>query len=512
MKLNITSNLALNARRHPDKLAITFKGREHTYKQFNETVNRFANGLASIGLKKGDKIALMMKNSDYFAISYFAAAKLGAVIVPINFRLVAREVNYILKQSDSVMVICEQELEGLINEAREDIVAIRDVIVTPRATTPENRSYENVLSESTAEPEVEVVGTDDLHILYTSGTTGQPKGALFDHQRVFKVAIGMTGLLGLQSEDKLLHVAPLFHCAQLCLFLIPGVFLGATNVIEQDFHPVETLKTIEKHGITLFFGVPTMYNFFTHVPNSGQLNLSSITRCGYGAAPMSPELVKKSIDLFKTDQFYNLCGLTEGGPTGIYLSPEDHKTKIGKSGKWPSLFTEVKVVNDSGAQVAVGEVGELILRGEAIMKEYYKKPEETAKTLRDGWLYTGDLASVDEDGYFSLVDRRKDMVISGGENVYSVEVEYALDEHPLIIESAVIGTPDPKWGELVTAVLVVKEGEQLEEDEIIAFCRQRLAGYKVPKRFLLTNELPRNASGKIQKFKLREQYTGDLVN
>ncbi|WP_216829555.1 class I adenylate-forming enzyme family protein [Alkalihalobacterium elongatum] len=510
--MNITSSLALNARRHPEKIAVTFQGREHTYQQFNEKVNRLAHGLASIGLKKGEKLALMMKNSDYFAISYFAAAKLGAVIVPINFRLVAREVNYILKQSDSVVVICDQELEGIINEASEDILAIRDVIVTPKATFPEYLSYENVLSDNTEEPGVEVLGTDDLHILYTSGTTGKPKGALFDHQRVFKVAIGTTGLLGLQVEDRLLHVAPLFHCAQLCLFLIPGFFLGATNVIEQDFHPVETLKTIEKERVTLFFGVPTMYNFFTQVPNVDQIDLSSIKRCGYGAAPMSPELVKKSIELFNTDQFYNLCGLTEGGPTGIYLTPADHKTKIGKSGKWPTLFTEVKVVNDRDEQVSVGEVGELILRGETIMKEYYNKQEETAKTLRDGWLYTGDLATVDEDGYISLVDRRKDMVITGGENVYSVEVEYALDEHPLIVESAVIGTPDPKWGELVTAVVVVKDGEQLKEDEIEAFCRQRLAGYKVPKKFLFIDQLPRNASGKIQKFKLREQYTGDLVN
>ncbi|WP_078428631.1 class I adenylate-forming enzyme family protein [Alkalihalobacterium alkalinitrilicum] len=510
--MNITSSLALNARRHPEKLAVTFKDREYTYRQFNENVNRLAHGLSSIGLQKGEKLAIMMKNSDYFAITYFAAAKLGAVIVPVNFRLVGREVNYILDQSDSVMVVCDQEFEDIIQEASRDDVAIRNVIVTPRATVPEYLSYENILTNNLEEPDVEVLGTDDLHILYTSGTTGKPKGALFDHQRVVKVAIGTTGLLGLQCEDKLLHVAPLFHCAQLCLFLLPGFFLGATNVIEQDFHPVETLKTIEKNRITLFFGVPTMYNFFTQVPNVDQLDLSSIARCGYGAAPMSPDLVKKSMELFKTDQFYNLCGLTEGGPTGIYLTPDDHETKIGKSGKWPTSFTEVKVVNENGDEVEVGEIGELILRGETIMKEYYNKPEETAKTLRDGWLYTGDLASVDEDGYISLVDRRKDMVITGGENVYSVEVEYALDEHPHIVESAVIGTPDPKWGELVTAVIVVKEGEQLSEEEINAFCRQRLAGYKVPKKFLFIDQLPRNASGKIQKFILREKYTGNPVN
>lgn len=504
--MNIGSYLALNARRHPEKMALTYNERQYSYEQFNKKVNQFANGLLQLGINKGEKIALMLKNSDYFAISYFAAAKIGAVIVPVNFRLVAREVHYILDQSDSVIVVCDEEYDHLISEAKQGISFIRHVITVLNPIVQGHIPFNQVLSSIDDEPDVEVKGSDDLHIMYTSGTTGQPKGAVFDHERVVKIVIGVTGMLGLQPQDKFLHVAPLFHIAQLCIFLIPGFFLGTSHVIHQEFNPIEVAKTIEKERITLFFGVPTMYNYLLQIPDVKTYDFSSVKRCGYGAAPMAPELVKQSMELFQTDQFYNLCGLTEGGPSGIYLTPEEHRIKMGKSGKYPLLFTEVKVVDEEGKEVPTGVVGEMILRGETIMKEYYKKPKETEKTLRDGWLYTGDLAVKDEDGYMTLVDRNKDMVISGGENVYSIEVENTLYEHPDILEVAVIGTPDPKWGEVVTSVIVTKLGKAISEKEIESFCRSRLAGYKIPRKVIFVDELPRNASGKIQKFKLREQF------
>ncbi|WP_243290755.1 long-chain-fatty-acid--CoA ligase [Bacillus sp. FJAT-47783] len=504
--MNIGSYLALNARRHPEKMALTFNERQYSYEQFNKKVNQFANGLLKLGLKKGEKIALMLKNSDYFAISYFAAAKIGAVIVPVNFRLVTREVCYILDQSDSVIVVCDEELDQLVFEAKQKVSSIRQVITVLNPIVQEHLPFNDVLSLNENEPGVEVKGSDDLHIMYTSGTTGQPKGAVFDHERVVKIVIGVTGMLGLQPQDKFLHVAPLFHIAQLCIFLIPGFFLGTSHVIHQEFNPVEVAKSIEKERITLFFGVPTMYNYLLQVSDVKKYDFSSVKRCGYGAAPMAPELVKQSMDLFQTDQFYNLCGLTEGGPSGIYLTPEDHKIKLGKSGKNPLLFTEVKIVDEDGKDVPPGIVGEMILRGETIMKEYYKKPKETEKTFRNEWLYTGDLAVKDEDGYITLVDRSKDMVISGGENVYSIEVENVLYEHPDIQEVAVIGTPDPEWGEVVTSVIVSKLGKTISEKEIESFCRSRLAGYKIPRKVIFVDELPRNTSGKIQKYKLREQF------
>lgn len=508
--MNIGSLLALNTRRHPDKWAMTCENREYTYVQFNRMINRFAHGLLHLGVKKGEKISLMMKNSDYFVICYYAAAKIGAVLVPMNFRLIAREVNYILEQSDSVIVICDEEYDQLIEEAKQGIPIIRQIITVTQPKVGSHLSFNEVLSQLDDEPGVEVTGGDDLHILYTSGTTGRPKGALFDHQRVMTLATAVIGLLGFNVQERFLHIAPLFHSAQLNLILNPGFFLGGSHVIHRDFQPVEALKAIDKYQISTFFGVPVMYNFLLRVPGVSQYNLSSIRRCLYGAAPMAPELVNQSMGLFQTDQFYNLCGLTEGGPTGIYLPPEDHKIKNGASGKLPLLLTEVRIVNAAGEDVAPGVVGELILRGETIMKGYYNKPVETAGTIRDGWLYTGDLSVKDEDGYITLVDRSKDMIITGGENVYSVEVEQVLNGHPKIFEATIIGIPDPVWGESVTGIVVAKPGETIEVEEIKEFCRQNLAGYKIPRKVIFTDQLPRNASGKILKYQLREQFKSQI--
>ena len=372
-------------------------------------------------------------------------------------------------------------------------------------------SFNDVLSADDGEPGITILPEDDLQIMYTSGTTGRPKGALFDHMRVFKTNVAMMGTMGFSAEDRFLHVAPLFHSAQLNIFLNPGVFLGVSHVLVREFNPVKVFETIEKHRITWFFAVPTMYNMMLQAPNSADFDLSSVRCCGYGAAPMAATLVQQSMDLFKTNQFYSLAGLTEGGPSGVYLSPHDHQTKLGCSGKQALLLNEVRVVDLDGKDVATGIHGEVLLRGETIMKEYYKKPAETAQTLVDGWLHTGDLAVKDEDGFITFVDRIKDMIISGGENIYSVEVENALYKSPKVLEAAVVGTPIPVWGETVNAVLVIKPGEIADSQEIQEFCRKHLAGYKIPRRVFFVNSLPRNASGKLLKYEIRAQLKEQLA-
>ncbi|MGE7918631.1 long-chain-fatty-acid--CoA ligase [Viridibacillus sp. NPDC093762] len=502
--MNIVNILAQNAVRHPEKMAVVYEDRSYTYGEFNETVNRFANGLLDLGVNKGEKVALMMKNSDFFAISYYACAKIGAVIVPMNFRLVEREANYILNQSDSVLVICDQDYEELIQASKNGIPAIRQVITVEKPIIEGNLSIEAIFSEDTSEPPIEINGTDALHILYTSGTTGNPKGALFDHQRVTSVNVGMIGTFGYNAQDKFIHIAPLFHAAQLVICLTSSFFVGGFNVIHREFNPAAIFRDIEKYKITNFFAVPTMYKLMLEYTDKDQYDVSSINRFSYGAAPMSADLVNQCIKFFKTRNFYSLCGLTEGGPTGVFLSPEEHKTKIGSAGKDGLLLTEVRVVAANGLDTKAGEVGELILKGSTIMKEYYKKPKETASTLRDGWLYTGDLGVKDDEGYISIIDRSKDMIISGGENVYSVEVENVLSAHPQIADIAIIGTPDSQWGEVVTAVIVQKTGETIDLVELEAYCRKNLSGYKIPRKVLFENELPRNASGKLMKFQLRE--------
>ncbi|WP_066069586.1 acyl-CoA synthetase [Neobacillus soli] len=501
--MNIGSLLSQSARKFPELLAIECEGRSYTYRGFNEEVNKLAHGLLEHGVSKGDKLALMMKNSDHFVFAFFAAAKIGAIAVPVNFRLTATEVHYILEQSDAAIVVCDKEFEQTIAEAKQG-TGVGLVITVGEPETTGYYSYQTILSENINEPAVEVSELDDLEILYTSGTTGQPKGALFNHSQIFKVGISVVINMEISQHERILHLAPLFHSAQLNLFLISGVALGATHIIHRDFHPVKTLQAIQEHKITHLFAVPAMYNFLLQVPNAGDYDLSSIRRVGYGAAPMAPELVKKSIQLFKTDQFYNLCGLTEAGPGGILLDPEGHKQHLGKGGK-PIFMTETRVVNEEGIDVLPGVIGEFILRSPMVMKEYYKKPEETRNTLKGGWLYTGDLATIDEEGYITLVDRKKDMIISGGENVYSVEVEGVLFEHPDVLDAAIIGIPDEVWGEAVCAIIVPKEGAVIDEQELRNFCRQKLAGYKVPRRIFIEEQLPRNASGKILKYQLRQR-------
>ncbi|AQU80487.1 long-chain fatty acid--CoA ligase [Planococcus faecalis] len=502
--MNIVSILAQNALRHPDKPALVFEDRSYTYHEFNRMVNQLANGLISLGIKKGEKIALMMKNSDYFAISYYAVAKTGAVIVPMNFRLVAREANYILDQSDSVFVICDQEYEKMIHDASSTIPAVRQVIIVETAENKGSLSLQDVLSKNSAEPAVEINNTDDLHILYTSGTTGNPKGAVFDHERVLNVTVGCIGLLGYNTRERFIHVAPLFHAAQLVICMTSSFLLGGFNVIHKEFNPEAMLRDIEKYKITSLFAIPTMFKFLIEFPGGEKYDVSSIQRFLYGAAPMSREMVNQTMKFFNSNNFYSLCGLTEGGPSGIYLSPEDHKEKVGASGKDGLLFTEAKLVTPEGQETEPNMVGEFVLKGDTVMKEYYKKPQETAATLRDGWLYTGDLGYRDKDGYIYIVDRIKDMIITGGENVYSVEVENVLGTHPKIADVAVIGSPDEQWGEIVTAVIASKPNETIELDELEAFCRQHLSGYKIPRKVVFVEALPRNTSGKLMKYKLRE--------
>ncbi|WP_335508352.1 class I adenylate-forming enzyme family protein [Bacillus sp. JJ722] len=503
--MDIGSYLFQSASKYPNKVAIYYEDRKYTYREFNEEVNMFAHGIRSLGLAKGDKVAIMMKNSDRFAFAFFAAAKLGAVIVPINTRLTSSELHYMLEQSDSVLVICDASFETTIAEAAQN-TNVQNVIVSGSAIHAGFYSYDAVRTSIVEEPAIKVSELDDLEILYTSGTTGRPKGALFDHNRIFKVGITMIVGLGLNHHDRLLHLAPLFHSAQLNLFFITGVVLGATHYIHSDFDPVKTLKAIDEHRISLFFGVPAMYNMMLQVPNKLDYDLSSVQRCAYGAAPMAPEVVKRSMELFQTDQFYNLCGLTEAGPGGIILDPDGHKHHFGKGGK-PFFITEARVVTANGEDIQPGAVGEFVLRGDTIMKEYYKKPAETLEAIKDSWLYTGDLATIDEEGFISLVDRKKDMVISGGENVYSIEVEEVLYEHPHILEAAIIGIPDEVWGEAVCAVIVPKGDQVIDEQELRSFCRKKLAGYKVPRRIFIEQQLPRNASGKVLKYQLRQGLT-----
>lgn len=508
--MNITTSLTVNARRHPEKPAVSFEGRTYSYRELEEEVNRFANGLLGKGLQKGDKVSLFMKNSDHFVIAFYAVLKAGGVAVPVNYRLNAKDSGYIFRQSESAFAICDGEFEQLVSEAKQQAEHLHQIIIHPTAQKDDFFHWDEVRSEDASAPEVEVLNTDDAEILYTSGTTGNPKGALFDHQRVFQVNTAFALETQLNAGDRFIHAAPLFHAAQLNMHFVTGILLGATNVIMRHFEPVQLLEAIDKHRITVFFGLPEMYSALLEAPNKENFNLSSIRKCMYGADPMEPSLIEKAMEFFGHRQFYNLCYVTEGGPGGVLLSPEEHQTKLGVGGK-PMLFTEVRVVDDEFQDVKPGNIGELIIKSGMVMKEYFGLPEETEEALSDGWLLTGDLATIDEDGYISLIDRKQDRIISAGENIYSVEVEQAINSHPKVLESATVGLPEEEWGEIVGVIIVPKDGEVIEENELMSHCLEHLDGHKIPKKFLIADELPRNASGKVLKYQLRDLHISEFT-
>jgi acyl-CoA synthetase (AMP-forming)/AMP-acid ligase II len=499
--------LALNARRHPEKEAVIYDGRRYSYREYNAEANKLAHALIKMGIQKGDKVALMMQNSDRYCFAFFGILKAGAVAVPMNFRLASPEAQYVADHSESRMIIFDPDYLPLVREIRNNLPNVQYFIQAFDSVEGEEvLAWDRVVSGlPETNPDVRVEESDDCEILYTSGTTGRPRGALFDHHRIVHVAFNSCVFMGINMKSRLLHVAPLFHSAQLNLFLVPGTYVGAAQVVHRVFHPVSVLKTLQEERISFFFGVPTMYNFMLQVPNVEEYDLSSVQKFGYGAAPMAPELVKRGMQRFKSDQFFNLCGLTEAGPGGVLLDAEDHMRKLGASGK-AIINTEARVVDGSGNDISPGEVGEFILSGETIMKCYYRNPEATAEAIKDGWLYTGDLAAIDGEGFITLVDRKKDMIITGGENVYSTEVEQVLYECPGVLEAAVIGVQNPVWGETVTAVICPKSNASLTPEEVRAFCLNRLADYKVPRIIHFTEILPRNASGKVLKTKLRETY------
>lgn len=501
--------LARNARRVPDRLALVYESVRMTYRELDDAVNRAARALAELGVVKGDRVGLMAFNSAEFIISYYGALRAGAIVVPLNVRLAPPELAYQLQDSGARLLLYDATLHPVVREALHEVdCQALPLLRTDHAVDdlPGPVFFERPQDQPADPPAVEVNEWDDAQILYTSGTTGRPKGVLLDHHRILWTGLNVITGVGLREGERLLHVAPLYHSAELDLFLMAGTYLASTHVVMKAFDPGAVIDTMERERITAFFGVPTMYQFMLRHPRFAEVDLSAWRVGMFGAAPMPPSVVTTLAERLPSVTLYNLCGLTEMGPGGVYLGGDDLREHPDMAGR-PTLNTEARVVNDAGEDVQPGEVGELILRGETMMKGYWNKPEATAETIRDGWLYTGDLATVDEEGRVKLVDRKKDMIITGGMNVYSVEVENAVITHPAVADCAVIGVPHPDYGETVTAVVELRPGAQLTLEELREHCRPLISDYKIPRRLIIA-PIPRNASGKILKYQLREQFRG----
>ncbi len=499
--------VARNARMVGDKEAVIYNERRYTWKQVNQRVNAVANELIKKGLKKGDKVALWELNTDNFVFAFYGAVKAGGVAVPVNFRLTPREAEWIMDNSDSTFILFNDFFESIVVEMPSRLTKVKGIYSMGTERYGSCPALEEIMENGDhSEPDVVVDEYDDSMILYTSGTTGKPKGAVLTHHNQMVLTCSMGSMVGINPDDIILNAAPLFHSAQLNLFLNPGTYMGATHVINRDFEPNRILQLIEKEKITQFFGAPIMYMMMMGVPDFDKYDLSSVRYYGYGAAPMTAEGVKKMIAKFKTENFFCLCGQTEAGPGGVALQPADQVRKAGAGGKY-IVNMECRLADENDNDVTEpGVVGELCIKGETCMREYYNNPEATAATIIKGWVHSGDLAVMDEEGFITLVDRTKDMIITGGENVYSKEVEDAIAEHPAVADSVIIGVPHPEWGETVMAVVILAPGAALTIEELRDFLKTRLADYKQPRLMEVVDELPRNVSGKVLKFQLRDKY------
>jgi acyl-CoA synthetase (AMP-forming)/AMP-acid ligase II len=495
--MNISELLARNARKFPNKEAIIEGETALSYAELDQRVNRLASNLDELGIQTGDKVILYMPNTQEFAISYFAVLRLGAIVVPINARLTAEEVKYIIHHSEAKAIIAHE----WIYKALQPLIDEHNILWIKTGVEQDGwLSFEKLIEKGTSNTIVCTLDeNDEAAILYTSGTTGLPKGVLFTYRNILTVAMMMALETKMDRTSRILHMMPLSHSAPLHLFFIAGTYVGATHVLSPTFTPEALLELTDKHRITHFFGAPVAYLLTAKHPHIHQYELSSVNYWVYGGAPLSTNEVKFIQEKFRTNRLMCVYGLTEAGPNGTYLSPEEHPAKVGSIGKHAALHCEVKIVDEQGNEVPVGEVGELILYGEGTMKGYYKDDKKTEETIKNGWLFTGDLARRDEDGYIWIVDRKKDMIISGGVNIYPKEVEDALRQHPLITDVAVVGVPHPEWGETVKAFVVISKPIENLEQECKRFLEGKIADYKIPRLYEAISELPRNASGKILK-------------
>lgn len=497
--MNLSQLLERNARKYPDNEAVVSMGKRLTFGEIDGLTNNLAQALKERGIGRGDKVVLFMPNVPEFVTAYFAVQRLNAVIVPINAKLGQKEIEYILNHSDAKALLAHEGLFDAVKDLKKEGL----LMIKTGDAVDGWESFSAFANEPSTEPLTSDAGDDEPStILYTSGTTGKPKGVLFSHRNVLTVAGMICVEMEMKPESRLLHMMPLSHSAPLHLFLAAGMIVGAKHVLVPTFTPDLLLDAVEGERTTHFFGAPVAYLMTAKHPDIATRDLSSMKWWIYGSAPLSAGEVKFIQDAFRTDNLVCVYGLTEAGPSGTLMTGSEHAEKAGSIGRRAALHTEIRIVDDAGQDVKPGEVGEILLRGEGNMLGYYKNEEATKETFLGDWLKTGDLAKFDEDGFIWIVDRKKDLIISGGVNIYPKEIEEVLLAHPDIHEAAVIGVPHAEWGETVKAYFAASR--EVNAEDIKAFVSEQLASFKVPRLIEQVEALPRNASGKILKQPLRE--------
>lgn len=496
------------AERYGDLTAVELRTRRVTFAEMNARTDALATGCLRLGLRHGDRVVLVLENSIEFIETWLALAKAGLVMVPVNVRLAAAERTFIVRDSEAAAAVCEASAAAELMEARRDTPALRHVVSVGNGGT---HAYEAILAAGAGgDPGVEVDMEDLESIRYTSGTTGRPKGAVYTQRQMLaqltEILLNLEELPG--PGDRMLHAAALGHGSG--GYLLPFYVRGAANVVLPRFDPETVLDTIARGAVTHFYLVPTMLNALLDHPRLGAYDLRGLKRIFYGASPISERTLRGALQAFGPilRQQY---GTSETWHPITVLPPESHvldgspaELRRLRSAGRPSLGTEVRIVDEDGREVRRGETGEITVRRQGMMLGYWRQPEATARSVRDGWFHTGDVGRMDEDGYVYIQDRKSDMIISGGFNVYPAEVEQALQCHPGVREAAVVGVPDPYWGECVKAYVVRASG--VTDAELIEWCKTQVASYKKPRLFEFVADLPRNATGKVQRRMLKARH------
>ena len=488
----------LNARRYPDKTALVMDGTSLTYAELDARSNQVAHALIGLGLEPGERAALLSYNSLEFAVAVQAVAKCGAILVPLNFRLAAPEIRQVLADAEPKVLFIEPGFAALVDEALQSQPARPRIIPLDQAAVWQD--------QPATPPPAEVDPESPCVILYTSGTTGQPKGVLASHAMYFRMFAAQSIEARLIHDEVFLIAVPMFHAAGLNMALNQCLYMGSTGIIHRgSFEPEAILGLIQARRITLAILVPTTLSLLAFHPRLAEFDVSGLRHIFYGSMPITPKVLDRALEVFPDVLFFQGYGSTECGMVGV-LRAEDHPRFAQHTGR-QAILTESRIVDEEGLDVQEGGVGEIIVRQSSMgMIGYWRNPAATAETIRDGWIWSGDLARVDGDGLFTLVDRRKDVIISGGENIYPKEVETVLAEHPAVREVAVFGIPDEHYGETVCAAVAFRQGAQATAEDLQAFCEGKLASYKRPRRIDIHEALPRNASDKIQKPLLRAAY------
>jgi acyl-CoA synthetase (AMP-forming)/AMP-acid ligase II len=516
--LNMGEMLKVNAVKYGDKLAVKDARYQLSFKEYNTRVNKLAQAWQKMGLQKGDRIAVLLYNCLQFMEIYVAAAKIGTVVVPLNWRLVGKEIQYIVDNSDTKAFVVGENFIDTVNEIKKDLPKIKAenyISISFDGNKYEGyKEYEELLTTGEdIEPDVKVDSADTWIQIYTSGTTGVPKGVVRSHESYIAFYTLNAVDYRFTEHDYGLIIMPLLHVNSTFYSFVFTYFGGSVYIHrEYDFNPREVYELIDKEKITFTSLIPTHYAILLSVPKEERqkYDTSSINSLLCSSAPVRKQTKMEIMEEFPNAGLFEAYGSTEAGLVTL-LKPEDQLKKLGSIGKECAGIDLIKLLDEEGNNVSVGEVGELYSRGPMAFDEYYKMPEKTTKSFRGEFFSAGDMAKKDEEGYYYIVDRKDNMIITGGEHVYPSEVEDAISEHPTVFDVAVIAIPDPKWGESVMAVVILKDGATATEEEIINFCRGKMAGYKKPKsiKFITQEEMPRTASGKILHRKLRETFTNE---